>query len=157
MLKTNWKLLIICVAIPLAVGGISAMITGESMETFELLEKPVLSPPGWIFPVVWTILYLLMGIASYIVVRNGESGRERTSAIIVYAIQLAFNFMWPIFFFNFEMYLLSFIWLILLWILIWVTIILFYRIDRRAGYLLVPYLLWVTFAGYINLFIYLLN
>ena len=106
------------------------------------------------FPIVWTILYVLMGIASYLVYTSNLPDR---TALTVYAIQLIFNFMWSIFFFNMQWYLFAFFWLILLWLLILYTIRLFYQISRPAGYLMIPYLLWVTFAGYLNYAIYLMN
>lgn len=153
-MKIQWKKLIVCLAIPLAVGGLSAFLTRSSMETFQSINKPALSPPGWLFPVVWTILYILMGIASYMVL---TSGKPNHAALTVYGIQLAFNFLWSIIFFNLGQYLFAFIWLELLWLLILATFILFYKISKPAGYLILPYLLWVTFAGYLNYSIYLLN
>ena len=153
-MKIQWKNLITCLAIPLAVGSLSALLTQNSMETFNSITKPGLAPPGWLFPVVWTILYILMGIASYLVL---TSGKPNNKALTTYGIQLVFNFFWSIIFFNLELYLFAFIWLVLLWLLILKTILLFYQISKPAGYLMVPYLLWVTFAGYLNLAIYLLN
>jgi tryptophan-rich sensory protein len=142
--------------IPLAVGGLSAWLTRNSMESFDNLTKPPLSPPGWLFPIVWSILFVLMGIASYLVLVSDKPARSKT-ALTVYGIQLAFNFFWSIIFFNFEMYLFAFIWLMILWLLIILTTVLFWRIDKRAGYLMLPYLVWVTFAAYLNFGIYLLN
>lgn len=153
-LKIQWKNLITCIAIPLAVGSLSALLTQNNMETFASINKPALAPPGWLFPVVWTILYILMGIASYLVL---TSGKANDTALTVYGIQLVFNFFWSIIFFNLELYLFAFIWLVLLWLLILRTTILFYQISKLAGYLMIPYLLWVTFAGYLNFSIYLLN
>ena len=153
-LRINWKKLIICVAIPLLVGGLSALFTMGSMKSFETVNKPPLSPPGWLFPVVWSILFVVMGIASYIV---SESGKENFKALFFYAVQLFFNFWWSIIFFNLEAYLFAFIWLVALWILILITTVSFYKISKAAGYLMIPYLVWVTFAGYLNLGIYLLN
>lgn len=153
-MKIQWKNLIICLAAPLAVGILSAFLTRNGMETFHLIAKPPLSPPGWLFPLVWTILYLLMGIASYLVL---ISGKPNDHALATYDIQLIFNFFWSIIFFNLKLYLFAFIWLVLLWLLILRTIFLFYKISKPAAYLMVPYLLWVTFAGYLNLSIYLLN
>ncbi len=141
--------------LPLAVGGFAALLTMGSMEQFAAINQPPLSPPGVLFPIVWTILYALMGIASYLIYISGDSGSEE--ALLIYALQLAVNFFWSLFFFNFELYLFSFFWLLLLWGLILATIILFYRINKAAAYLLIPYLLWVTFAGYLNFGIYLLN
>ena len=156
-MKVNIKKLAICIAIPLIVGGVSALISGGGMRAFEELNKPPLSPPGWLFPVVWTALYVLMGIASYLVLVSGENELKVMSALKVYGLQLAFNFFWSIIFFNLESYLFAFVWLVALWILILLTMIKFFRIREAAGYLLLPYLAWVTFAGYLNLGIYLLN
>ncbi len=153
-LKIQWKNLITCLAIPLAVGSLSSLLTQNSMETFNSITKPDLAPPGWLFPVVWTILYIFMGIASYLVL---TSGKPNDKALTTYGIQLIFNFFWSIIFFNLELYLFAFIWLVLLWLLILKTTLLFYQISKPAGYLMVPYLLWVTFAGYLNFYIYLLN
>lgn len=143
--------------IPLAVGGFSALLTMNSMESFENINQPPLSPPGWLFPVVWTILYILMGISAYIVTTSSATEKQKRNALIVYGTQLFFNFLWSIIFFNREDYLFAFIWLAALWALILANIILFYRISKPAGLLLIPYLLWVTFAGYLNFAIYLLN
>lgn len=151
------KQFLICIAVPLLVGGLSALITRKGMDIFETINKPPLSPPGWLFPVVWTILFILMGIASYLVLVSVKPQGEINRALTVYGIQLIFNFFWSIFFFNFSLYLFSFIWLVLLWLLILAAIVLFYRISKPAGYLMIPYLLWVTFAGYLNFQIYLLN
>ena len=149
--------LVVCIALPLIVGWISSLITQGSMEVFETINKPSLSPPGWVFPVVWTILYILMGIASYIVLTSGQSQYKIKMALAVYLIQLAFNFVWPIIFFNAQKYLLAFVWLIILWVLILITTVLFGNISKTAGKLMIPYLLWVTFAGYLNYSIYMLN
>lgn len=149
--------LVVCIALPLIVGWISSLITQGSMEVFETINKPYLSPPGWVFPVVWTILYILMGIASYIVLTSGQSQYKIKMALVVYLIQLAFNFVWPIIFFNAQKYLLAFVWLIILWVLILITTVLFGNISKTAGKLMIPYLLWVTFAGYLNYSIYMLN
>ncbi|MCI8630739.1 MAG: tryptophan-rich sensory protein [Firmicutes bacterium] len=162
-LKINWKLLIICIAIPLAVGALSAFLTNESMEQFQELRQPPLSPPSWVFPIVWTLLFIMMGTASYIIIMSGlrggtqESRRQARSALCIYILQLAVNFFWPLLFFNMKIYLAAFMWLLLLWILIVTMMFMFYRISKIAGYLIVPYVLWVTFAGYLNLGIYFLN
>lgn len=156
-MKIKWKTLIIAVAIPLLVGGLSALITGNSMADFEAIKKPPFAPPGWIFPVVWTILYVLMGIASYLIFTSSAPLSERKHALQFYLIQLFFNFFWSILFFNLKAYNFAFIWLIALLILIFSTAISFYRISKPAAYLLIPYFLWVVFAGYLNLGIALLN
>lgn len=155
-MKIEWRKLLKCIAIPLLVGGLSALISGGGMQTFEMVEKPSLSPPAWLFPVVWTVLYTLMGIASYLVWISGKTYRSKT-ALVFYGIQLAFNFLWSIIFFALGAYWFAFIWLVLLWIFIFVTTILFYRISKPAGYLMIPYLVWVAFAGYLNFAIAVLN
>ncbi len=156
-MKIQWKKLIACLAIPLVVGGVSSLLTGESMETFQSLNKPPLAPPGWLFPVVWTILFVLMGIASYLVFTAGKDRLTTRAALTVYGIQLAVNFFWPVIFFNLGAYLFAFLWLILLWVLILATAILFYQLSKPAAWLLIPYLIWVTFAGYLNFGVFILN
>ena len=151
------KPLLINLFIPLAVGGLSALLTMNSMESFEKINQPPLSPPGWLFPVVWTILYILMGISAYLVTTGSATDKQKRNAFIVYGIQLFFNFLWSIIFFNREDYLFAFVWLVILWVLIIANIVLFYRISKPAGYLMIPYIVWVTFAGYLNFAIYLLN
>ena len=126
------------------------------MKAFESLNQPPLSPPGWLFPIVWTILYILMGIASYLVFFT-ETEENKFRALAVYVLQLIVNFFWPIFFFGFELYFFAFLWLLLLWILILWTIREFRKINEMAAVLLLPYLLWVTFAGYLNFGIWWLN
>lgn len=151
----KWKPLLISVAIPLAVGGLSSLITMNGFRDFNEVEKPALSPPSWLFPVVWTILYILMGISAYLVYRKDKT--EAKQPLSVYAIQLVMNFLWPIFFFVLDAYLFSFIWLIILWALVIVMTFMFYRVDKLAGLLQIPYILWLTFAAYLNLAIFLLN
>ena len=156
-MKEKWKLLLICLGLPVAVGALSALLSGGGMQAFSQLNQPLLSPPGWLFPLVWTFLYLAMGLASYLVMTSDAPVPQIKKAIRVYWLQLAVNFFWSIVFFRFSMYLAAFIWLVLLWGVIIVTMVRFYLIRERAGDLLVPYLLWVTFAGYLNFGIYLLN
>lgn len=155
-MRVDWKKLLISIAIPLGVGGLSALLTSGNMKLFEEIEKPPLSPPAWIFPVVWTILYVLMGVALYLVLMT-KIKEDKRPAIISFAVQLFFNFFWSIIFFNAQAYLFAFIWLILLWVAIVGNIYFFNRINITSSKLLVPYLVWVTFAGYLNLGIYLLN
>ena len=155
-MKINWKKLLICLAIPLAVGGLSALISG-GMDTYKTLNQPPLSPPGWVFPVVWSILYLLMGYASYRVLTSGADKQSIQQALTLYGIQLFLNFLWSPVFFGLQWYLVAFFILIAMWVMIYLTMRSFSQIDERAGDLLLPYLLWVTFAGYLNLGVYLLN
>ncbi len=156
-MKIKIRCLVICIAIPLLVGGVAAFLTRNSMETFELVEKPPFSPPGWLFPAAWTILYTLMGIASYLVLESNEDFQTKQSALSVHFYQLVVNFLWPVFFFNLGWYLFAFFWILLLTTLVWITYRCFYEISKLAGYLLIPYLLWLFFAGYLNLGIWYLN
>lgn len=155
--KIKIKQLILAVALPLAIGGLAAFLTKDSMCIFNAVRKPPLAPPDWLFPVVWTALYILMGVASYLVYTSDASSPRKDRALSFYAIGLGVNFLWPIIFFNLQMYLAAFLVLILLWLLIVICIVLFYYILDTAGKLLIPYLLWVSFAGYLNLGIYLMN
>ena len=155
-MKIDWKKLLICLAIPLAVGGLGALL-GGGMDSYQTLNQPPLSPPGWIFPIVWTVLYLLMGWASYRVLVSDAPREERKKALTFYGIQLFLNFLWPVVFFGLGWYWAAFVLLLALWILIYLTMHLFGLIDDTAENLLIPYLLWVTFAGYLNLGVALLN
>ena len=156
-MKIDWKKLLICLAIPLAVGGLAALTSGGGMTNYGNLNQPPLAPPGWLFPIVWTVLYLLMGFASYRVLTSGEDPEQVRRALILYGLQLLFNFLWPLVFFGLEWRLVAFFILIILWILIFLTMRKFSQVDELAGDLLLPYLLWVTFAGYLNFATYLLN
>lgn len=156
-MKLDIKKLLIALAIPLAVGGIAALLTGGGMTDYQNLVRPPLSPPGWLFPVVWSILYLLMGYASYRVATSGANPEEIRKALALYAIQLALNFLWPIFFFGLEWRLIAFFILLALWVAIFLTMRAFSSIDEKAGDLLLPYIIWVTFAAYLNLATYFLN
>ena len=155
-MNKNFKKRLICWAIPLAVGGLATLLSG-GMGSYRVMNQPPLSPPGWVFPVVWTILYLLMGEASYRVFVSGKDAAKIKNALIAYGVQLFLNFLWPLAFFGGQMYLTAFFVLIALWVGIFVTIRLFSRLDETAGDLLIPYLLWVSFAGYLNLGVFLLN
>ena len=153
-LTTYGRELIYALIIPLAAGAFSSVLTPDSSEIFNMLNKPPLSPPGWLFPVVWTVLYIFMGLASFLVY---TSDKYTKPALTLYCTQLFLNFMWSIIFFNLQMYLAAFFWLFLMWFLIIITIVLFYEICKPAAYLMIPYLVWVTYAGYLNLAIYMLN
>ena len=155
--KIERKKLAVSLAAPLAVGGLAALITKDNMLMFEVIEKPPLAPPGWLFPVAWTILYILMGLASYRVWTSDARKAGKQTAGVYYALSLVFNFGWPIIFFNAEKYLAAFIWLCLMWICTLLATVRFWKTDNAAGWLMLPYLLWTTFAGYLNMGIYLLS
>ena len=155
-MNINWKKLLIYLAIPLVAGGLATLLSG-GMDRYQVMNQPPLSPPGWIFPVVWTVLYLLMGYASYRITESDVPKEDRRKALIFYGIQLFLNFLWPIVFFGYQWYFAAFILLLVLWAFIYVTMYYFEQIDEPAELLLIPYLLWVTFRGYLNLGVALLN
>ena len=155
MYTIKLKPLVISLLISLGVGGLAGLISSNSTELYGELNLPALSPPSVVFPIVWTILYILMGISAYLIYSSNSQNKDR--ALRIYGVQLLLNFIWPIVFFNMQMYLLAFIILVVLWITVLVMIMSFYRISPLAAYLQIPYLLWLTFAGYLNLSIYLLN
>lgn len=156
MKTINWKALSISLILSLGIGVAAGFLTADSMQQYATLYKPPLSPPGWVFPLVWTVLYILMGIAAYLIYVSDTADAEQKKAVLkTYSVQLFVNFGWSILFFGFQTYFLAFIWLILLWYLIYKMIQGFCEINPAAGYLLLPYLLWVTFAGYLNLAIVL--
>ena len=156
-MRINKKLLIICILIPLLVGGLSALLTGNSMESFSTLNKPSFAPPAWLFPVAWTVMYTLMGVSSYLILTSVAPKEDKESALKIYAIQLSVNFLWSIFFFNLEWYLFAFFWVLLLWGLVLVMLVRFYKINKTAAFINVPYIVWLTFAAVLNFTIWLLN
>lgn len=153
-MKINFKSLIISIFIPLMIGAVSSLISMPFMDYNNLVQPPF-APPGWLFPIVWTILYILMGISAYIVLESNSYDKD--GAYKVYFLQLLVNGLWSIFFFVLKWRLFSSIWLALLIILIVIMIIRFYKINKTAGILQIPYLLWCLFALYLNISIYLLN
>ncbi len=158
VMNVKLKPLIKNILIPLIVGAVAGFLTKDGVEDFNMnAVKPIFSPPSWVFPVVWTALYVLMGIAAYLIETTGGRSRQKTTALAFYYVQLIFNFAWSFLFFNFSAYLLSAVWIVILWVLILITIVLFHGIRKSASYLLIPYLLWVAFAAVLNISIYLLN
>lgn len=151
----KWKSLLINIAIPLAIGGIASLIVNNGFEKYTEVTKPALSPPPWIFPVVWTILYILMGVSTYLIYEKDKNLNR--NSFIIYVVQLALNFIWPIFFFGFNAFLLSFIILVLLLVFVVVMIINFYKENKLASLLQIPYLIWLLFAAYLNFGVFLLN
>lgn len=147
--KTNIKSLAISIIISLGAGILSAFLTGGSMRQYADMYKPPLAPPGWLFPIIWTVLYILMGLAAWRVYESRCA--DKRLAFSLYGNQLLLNIVWPLLFFNLKVYFFSFAWLLLLWLMIYLTMKQFSMLDRRAGVLLFPYLVWVTFAGYLNL------
>lgn len=148
------KTLIISIALPLIIGGLASLISKNGFEAFQKIEQPPLTPPMWVFPVVWTILYILMGISCYLYLRDG-GGRDK--GLVYYGISLIFNFLWPIVFFAGQKFLAALILLLLLWVSVFLTLSAYMKRNEKAAYLQIPYLLWCTFAAYLNLAVFLLN
>ena len=157
-LKEEIKTYAISIAAALAVGGVSALLTAGNMDIYSEIVNPPLAPPSVLFPIVWTLLYILMGIsAAMIYLKKEENPTAVRNSLITYGISLFLNFFWSIIFFNMQSYLFAFIWILLLWISILLTVLQYRKISPLAAALQVPYLLWVTFAAYLNLAIFLLN
>ena len=145
------------VVLPQLVGGLAALFTYPAIDSWYAgLEKPLLSPPNWVFGPVWTSLYLLMGIAAYLVWRQ-VAKKEAKTALIYYCLQLVANFWWSVIFFAGQNIAAAMFEIVVLWLLILLTIVSFARVSRPAAWLLVPYLVWVSFAGYLNYSLLVLN
>ena len=155
--KIHWPSLLISIAIAEAVGALSGVLSGDISAVYRSLILPPLSPPGWVFPIVWTILFALMGIAAYLVYHAPAVRSERRAALWVYALQLLVNFCWPIIIFRGQLFTVALAVIILLVVLVIITMVRFTRINRTAMYLLIPYLLWLLFATYLNIGVAILN
>lgn len=157
-MKKQTRNFIVSVAISLGVGILSALLTRGNMNIYEEVCTPPLSPPSFLFPVVWTVLYVLMGISAAMVYNTRTSPlARRKEALTLCYVSLFFNFFWSIIFFNIRAFLFAFVWLLVLLALIILTIVKYYKINKTAAYLQIPYAVWVTFAGYLNFGIWLLN
>lgn len=148
----SYHKLTISLAIPLLAGFVGSLLTSPSIRSgwYQSLPKPILVPPNWIFPIVWTALFVLMGIALYLVWVKKKQYPEKRLALLLFAVQLMLNLWWSLIFFHLQRPSWAFLEIILLWLSISATMIVFKRIDRRASWLLLPYLLWVTFAAFLN-------
>ena len=145
------------IALPLAAGGLAAFLTKDSMAQYAALAQPPLSPPGWVFPVVWTMLFVLMGAASWRIRQADAPKSEKTRALRLYYAQLAVNFVWPLLFFRAGRYGTAFWWLLLLLALVLATAAAFRKLDRTAARLLAPYIAWLLCAAYLNAGVWQLN
>ena len=153
----NTKIYAIGALIALAVGVLSGILTRGSMQLYtDMITKPPLSPPGWLFPVVWTILYILMGVGAAMI-WSETPGAARSRGLNLYVAQLVVNFFWSLIFFNGQAYGFAALWLILLWVLVFLMILQFWKINKTAAYLQIPYLLWLSFAAYLNIAVWLIN
>lgn len=157
MNKSNWKTYAFWILLSEVTGILSGLLSMEAMAAFNKTAiQPPLSPPAWVFPVVWTILYALMGISAARI-RLSSPSPERSKGINLFIAQLIVNFFWSLIFFNAQAYGFALLWLILLWVLVLWMIITFYGTDPLAALLQIPYLLWLTFAAYLNFSIWQLN
>lgn len=156
MKKINWYQLLEIVLVTELVGVLSSLLSGSARQIYTSFVKPPLSPPGWLFGVVWPVLYLLMGVAAYIIYQTPQTLNSK-KAITLYWVQLFVNFLWSIVFFRFKWYWISVAVILLLDVLVLITTIWFYKIKKVAGYLMIPYLLWILFATYLNIGIAVLN
>lgn len=156
-IKNFFKLVAAVLVCQLA-GGIGALFTSSAIPVwYESLVRPALNPPNWIFGPVWTTLYLLMGISLFLIWQKGFKHKEVKIAVGVFAVQLVLNSIWSIIFFGMQNPGLALVEIVVLWFAILASIILFYKISKPASYLLVPYILWVSFATYLNYAIWMLN
>lgn len=156
ILKFNLKKFLISILIPLAVGGLSAFITRNDMDIYKDINRPPFSPPSVLFPVAWTILYILLGISFYLV-WNTDYRESKSKAYFFFTLGLILNFIWSPVFFSARLYFVALIILLLLLITIVLMFAEFHKVSELAAYLQIPYLLWLLFAGYLNIGIYLLN
>lgn len=154
--KSKIKTYAVSLAITLITGGVSALLINLGIDDYRLAQKPALSPPEIVFPIVWTVLFILMAVGAARVWLTPDS-KAKAKGLRLYILQLAANFIWSILFFNFQAYALAFFWLIFLWLLILLMIIAFSKSDKIAAYMQIPYLLWVSFAGYLNFMVWMLN
>ena len=148
---------VILVVTPLLIGICSAILTGEAMLGYGDLTKPPLAPPKMLFPIAWTILYLLMGIGAALIYTKTEYKHYRSTGLTLHIVQLILNFFWSIIFFNMKQYTFAFIWLVILWLVVFSMIMNYKEISTTAFFLNIPYIVWLTFAGYLNLAIAILN
>lgn len=157
MKRKEWKIYAFWIILAEAVGGLSGWLTREGTRLYSTaMEKPPLSPPAILFPIVWVILFALMGIGAARIYLSPPS-EARSQSLLIFVAQLAVNFFWSILFFNLQAYGFALLWLLLLWLLILWMILSSRKTDQAAALLQLPYLLWVTFAAYLNLGVWLLN
>lgn len=157
MNKPSWKQYVFWIGLSLGVGFLSGLISREGTALYaQILQKPPLSPPGWVFGVVWTILYTLMGVSAAGIYAAPPT-QARSRGLNLFISQLIVNFFWSPIFFNARAYGFALVWLLILWVLVLLMILEFRRVDKTAARLQLPYLIWLTFAAYLNWGVWLLN
>lgn len=159
LMNVDVRKLIKNIALPVVMGLAAAVLNQDGMEAFKSVNQPVLTPPSWVFYTVWTILYVLMGISFYIIstAESKVKAWEVSWAQPLYYGQLIVNFLWSFFFFDRQWYLFSFVWLVLLWLLVYAMIKEFWKINKTAAYINIPYLVWLAFAALLNLGVWWMN
>ena len=154
----NVRTLAISISAPLVAGAIGSIFTAPAIPGwYASLIKPSFSPPNWIFGPVWTLLYFLMGVSFYLVLKDWKGGKEQKRAARYFILQLILNILWSVIFFGLKSPLTAFLEIIILWFLILLTIVSFYKLNKISGILLIPYIIWVSFASVLNLAVYYLN
>ena len=156
-MKKPTKTYPIAILIPLAVGGLSALLTRESMDIYKDIVSPPLAPPGWMFPVVWTILYILMGISSARVYLSSDNKKSREDGLLSYGISLFMNFLWSVIFFRLRFFGFAALWLLVMLFFILRTVYYYAKVDKLASKLQIPYIIWSSFALCLNIGIFILN
>lgn len=148
---------ILLIVSPILIGLLSSVLVKDMSLRYEDIRQPLLSPPAIVFPIVWTILYILMGVAAALIYTSDTNIENRNMGLVFHIIQIVLNFFWSLIFFNLKLYLFSFIWLVLLWLVVFSMILNYRKVSTTAYLLNIPYLVWLTFAGYLNFMIFLIN
>lgn len=156
MKKMKWMKIALIIS-PILIGICSSILTREMMLEYGSLNKPFLAPPKILFPIAWTILYILMGAAAALIYSKPEMSSYRSIGLTLHVVQLILNFFWSIIFFNMKMYKFAFVWLVILWLVVFSMMMNYKKISNTASFLNIPYIVWLTFAGYLNLAIAILN
>lgn len=154
-IRAKWVSLALFVGITLLLGAATALLISGSLDVYQTIEKPAFAPPAWVFPVVWTALYILMAVSAWLVWHKNRP--DRRTAMTLYALQLFVNLVWPLIFFVRQAFGLAFVWLVLLWMLVLLMMGVFHRASRTAFWMNAPYILWITFAGILNFAIARMN
>lgn len=155
MKNIDYKKLFKYIIITILIGTIPSIFVFKNMSIYKTLNRPPLSPPGFIFPVVWTILYILMGISFYKIINSKSKYIEE--AKLIYYIQLIANALWTPIFFGFKQYFLAFTWLLMILVFVIFMVTIFYKINKKSAYLQIPYIIWLLFAAYLNFGVFILN
>ncbi|MDD4164849.1 MAG: tryptophan-rich sensory protein [Eubacteriales bacterium] len=155
MYAIKLKPLLISILISVGVGAFAGIITTGTVDFYDEIQLPGLSPPSFVFPIVWSVLYILMGVSAYMV--YSSEAKSKNTALKIYGVQLLLNSIWPLIFFNMRRCLFAFVIIVFLWAMIFLMMVLFWKINKKAALLQIPYILWVSYAAYLNISICILN